>query len=251
MRVAISLVLLLIGLPVLAASFDCDKATTATEKAICARPELSLLDEQLATFFFALYVNEEQALQEGHRQVQQDWLKQRDASCSGGDVACLTRMYEERIAALHNALRDQTAKTSDCGFYFVDPNRIILQEGEGWKEAISNDVLFARPVGTQLLSFSISSMGDNAHRCFVDGIASRDSKGNYRWKDSIAREQTNLDHKSCVIDLRPIDGYWYLEQGSESDCGYYCGLRSVIRATVYSNAAQLGKKDCSGMSFTQ
>ena len=31
-----------------AASFDCNKATTETEKVICADPELSALDESIA-----------------------------------------------------------------------------------------------------------------------------------------------------------------------------------------------------------
>ena len=34
-----------------AASFDCNKATTETEKAICNDPELSALDEILASLF--------------------------------------------------------------------------------------------------------------------------------------------------------------------------------------------------------
>ena len=33
--------------PLYAASFDCNKATTETEKAICADPELSALDDLL------------------------------------------------------------------------------------------------------------------------------------------------------------------------------------------------------------
>lgn len=250
MRAGIFALLLSIGLPAGAASFDCAQAATPTEKAICARPEISLQDEQLASFYSALYVNADPGLQEGHLKVQQDWLKQRDANCAA-ELGCLAQMYEERIAALHNALRDQTSDTSDCGFYFVAPQRIILQEGEGWKETISLDVLFARTVGSQLLSFSVSVLGDNAHMCFVDGIASRDAKGNYRWKDSITREHGSLDHKSCVIDLKPIDGYWYLEQGNESDCSFYCGVRASIRATVYGSAAPLGKQDCAGMSFRE
>ena len=40
--------------PLHAASFDCSKATTETEKAICADPELSALDESIAKEFFAL-----------------------------------------------------------------------------------------------------------------------------------------------------------------------------------------------------
>ena len=37
--------------PLYAASFDCHKATTETEKAICADPELSALDEFVAASY--------------------------------------------------------------------------------------------------------------------------------------------------------------------------------------------------------
>ena len=42
------------SLNVHAASFDCNKATTETEKAICADPELSALDELIAKVYFSL-----------------------------------------------------------------------------------------------------------------------------------------------------------------------------------------------------
>ncbi len=51
MHITISFAALLIGFMCnaisFAASFDCDKATTPTEKAICADSQLSALDEQL------------------------------------------------------------------------------------------------------------------------------------------------------------------------------------------------------------
>ena len=37
-----------------AASFDCNKGTTETEKAICNDPELSVLDEEIASVYFSL-----------------------------------------------------------------------------------------------------------------------------------------------------------------------------------------------------
>ena len=40
--------------PLFAASFNCSKATTETEIAICADPELSALDEDLGFIYSAL-----------------------------------------------------------------------------------------------------------------------------------------------------------------------------------------------------
>jgi uncharacterized protein len=86
-----------------AASFDCKKAATVTEKAICADPALSRLDEQVAESFRAA---------QGHwaagnwstfiRSEQRWWLKDRDRNCKA-DRACLTRDYELRLAFLRNA----------------------------------------------------------------------------------------------------------------------------------------------------
>jgi len=86
--------------PAAAASFDCAKAASATEKAICADPALSRLDEQVAEAFKAA---------QGHwaagdwriflRNEQRSWLRDRDANCKG-DRACLKRDYELRLSFL-------------------------------------------------------------------------------------------------------------------------------------------------------
>jgi len=83
-----------------AASFDCKKASTATEKAICADPAVSRLDEQVAEAFRAA---------QGHwaagnwgafiRSEQRWWLKDRDRICKA-DRACLQRDYELRLMLL-------------------------------------------------------------------------------------------------------------------------------------------------------
>ena len=59
-----------------AASFDCGKASTATEKAICADPELSALDEQVArTFLLAKTISSDR---DDLIDWQKTWLQQRD-----------------------------------------------------------------------------------------------------------------------------------------------------------------------------
>ncbi|MFZ6759183.1 lysozyme inhibitor LprI family protein [Undibacterium sp. Ji50W] len=81
----------------LAASFDCAKARTPTEKAICAEPSLSSLDTEVGQAFKAA-----QALwpagnwKDFLRAEQREWLKTRDAECKS-DLACLKRNYERRL----------------------------------------------------------------------------------------------------------------------------------------------------------
>ncbi|MFC3228402.1 lysozyme inhibitor LprI family protein [Marinibaculum pumilum] len=95
--------LLAAGLPVLLAadrpaaaqSFDCGKARTATEKAICDSPPLGFLDSDMArTYEEARH----RAGPAGERHVldsQRAWLKSRDRC--GGKADCLIGSYRARL----------------------------------------------------------------------------------------------------------------------------------------------------------
>ena len=76
--------------PVYAASFDCSKATTETEKAICADPHLSALDELMAEKFLSI---------EGPKPIdeQRSWLSERN-KCDDKD--CLRKAIINRISQI-------------------------------------------------------------------------------------------------------------------------------------------------------
>lgn len=89
----------LLPLSAQAASFDCTRADTAAEIAVCANPELNRLDEELAVLYRSL-LNELPFRQaERVRQDQRSWLQARN-SC-GADVRCLRARYQERLARLN------------------------------------------------------------------------------------------------------------------------------------------------------
>jgi uncharacterized protein len=69
-------------------SFDCRRAGTPTEIAICANPSLAALDSALAEAWNA----------GGRRADQADWLRSRDAC--GADVSCLAQSMRSRVVAL-------------------------------------------------------------------------------------------------------------------------------------------------------
>jgi uncharacterized protein len=82
-----------------AASFDCAKANSVTEKAICADGKLSKLDSDLSvTWKNASDVAIDPAAM---KSSQLQWLKFRDAC--GADTSCLSARYHERLAALVSA----------------------------------------------------------------------------------------------------------------------------------------------------
>jgi uncharacterized protein len=79
-----------------APGFDCAKAGTAVEKAICADPALSWLDHTLVRLFAAVQAGGGKAL----RDSQRAWLAQRDACPAEGRRTCLSGQYMTRLAAL-------------------------------------------------------------------------------------------------------------------------------------------------------
>ncbi|PVA12015.1 hypothetical protein DC366_03600 [Pelagivirga sediminicola] len=82
------LAMLTAGAPSAGPSFDCRRAGTPTEIAICANPSLAALDSALAAAWNA----------GGRRADQAAWLRSRDAC--GADVACLEHSMRSRVFAL-------------------------------------------------------------------------------------------------------------------------------------------------------
>lgn len=79
-------------------SFDCSKAKSTSEVAICADAGLAKLDQELGHAYAARLSSlgpEVEAL----RIEQRKWIKTRNDAC-GGDVNCLSRVITERIAVL-------------------------------------------------------------------------------------------------------------------------------------------------------
>ncbi|MBL8259320.1 MAG: DUF1311 domain-containing protein [Candidatus Competibacteraceae bacterium] len=82
-----------------AASYDCTRADTAAEIAVCDNPGLNRLDEDLAVQYRSLLRRLPPRRAEMMRRDQRSWLTARD-SC-GADVRCLRARYEERGARLN------------------------------------------------------------------------------------------------------------------------------------------------------
>ena len=107
-----------VATPAGAASFDCGKAKTADEIAICANRTLSELDVAMATLYG---VRMQIPMLMGARGAAQDeqraWLTQRHAC--GGDVTCLTARYQQRIVELDQtiaeAMQDYCKRLGICG----------------------------------------------------------------------------------------------------------------------------------------
>jgi uncharacterized protein YecT (DUF1311 family) len=122
-----------------AASFDCSKATTETEIAICNDPELSALDELVnASYILSKrdLSNEGKILSE-----QREWLKERDQISSNYDKNNyysqrdnLYHFMSKRIGILletavgteYEKVKNQLIKSEMSVFHFSEPKRVIL-----------------------------------------------------------------------------------------------------------------------------
>ena len=103
----------LFTLNVNAASFDCNKASTVIEKAICSDTELSKTDDEMSVVYAKVY-----AINPDIKSTQRDWLKN-IKQCAGeaNVVSCLKEAYRIRISGL-NQLTDKNRGW--IGFEIVD-----------------------------------------------------------------------------------------------------------------------------------
>jgi uncharacterized protein len=81
-----------------AASFDCSRAATAVESAVCEDRTVSALDEQMTRSYRALLNRTSGATEAQIRAEQKDWLRRRNAC--GGDTGCLANEYRARIRSI-------------------------------------------------------------------------------------------------------------------------------------------------------
>jgi len=91
--------------PTRGASFNCAKAATATEHAICGSPQLSALDGRLGDVY-----DQRVALDPGLRQIQRGWLAARNAGC-GADRACLANFMNAELAWFASGASRPTDRT--------------------------------------------------------------------------------------------------------------------------------------------
>ena len=92
------LLLTAVGQPGSAASFDCTKAETADEKAVCADRALNDDDVEMAVLYSQLKPLLGMGAHGDLDDEQVAWLKRR-AGC-GDDRTCLSKAYQDRVRQL-------------------------------------------------------------------------------------------------------------------------------------------------------
>jgi uncharacterized protein len=98
MRLIVLFALACMGGIARSASFDCARAGTATEKAICASPRLSDLDEYLGRYYQAGRASMGRDAAACLASNQREWLRSVRNACK--DASCLEHAYLSRLAEL-------------------------------------------------------------------------------------------------------------------------------------------------------
>jgi uncharacterized protein len=180
-----------------APSFDCAKAGSAVEKAICADPALSWLDHTMGRLYAALQAGGGKALRDGQRA----WLAQRNACPPEGRRNCLSGQYMTRFAAL-SAGYDKGRMLGVYGYL----------DGTGWMTAVPF------PDGTSAVRIDTVGTAPALPACQLDLDDVAAAKGGARWTDP----DTPLgDGQHCSIDMSFSGGQARLaDHGCEAA---YCG----------------------------
>lgn len=100
LRLALLAAIIVGSVSTLAASFDCDRARLADEKAVCASRQLSEMDVEMSVRYQMLTGLVAMGTRGDMGEEQQAWLNSRRAC--GGNQSCLVIAYRQRIDVLKN-----------------------------------------------------------------------------------------------------------------------------------------------------
>ena len=197
-----------VGNLVQAASFDCNKATTETEIAICNDPELSALDDRLS----GVYVKGRQVTKNvsgSNLKIQNDqidWLNKRN-QC-GPETSCLLNAYQTRIEELKEFDFENLLKLSE-----LEKQMCKDQAEKGFASGITQKMLDAGIEYNQCLERIIVSL------VTTTTLVDRQSISNY------------LEDLSNSYQ-RIISGVF----ASRVECSPYCGsMYRLYPSSMYSD----------------
>lgn len=203
MRYALSILILLAGVNLHAASFDCTQKLNQIEKMICVNSSVSALDEQLSELYKAVKKADQHPylIQERQRQ----WLRNERRTCQ--DEKCLLQTYQSRIAYLHK-VRDKQLKQPKRHF------RISQNYGGPLCQAYLN-VLNSQPIN-EIKVCELPSLADTAITPveFVPLVGDR-----LKEIDQIIWEQQCPQRKKkYAMGYRKLgEAYWDLDKDGELD----------------------------------
>jgi uncharacterized protein len=185
--------------------FDCERATSKTEKAICDMPGTSVafMDRQLNKIVDLLGAAADAKGKQKLQDAQRSFIKTRD-KC-GDNFECLDKAYRTRL----DELAGNPGPGGAVGFFRGETGELIL--------AIYPDATVA---------ISALTVGGGGHSCAYendDGMEMPD--GNYMWQTAV--NMGGPESAICTVTVSPAGASMTLATGGDG-CSYYCGMRAVL-----------------------
>lgn len=214
----------MLPLATLAASFDCSKASSNVEKAICDNEQLSALDESLALAYKRALSSKN--IKESVRESQRTWLQKHRGICDlyqkdrDQVTSCLKRIYDERLLIL-NALA--TPKENIFGTYIRTVPVCFVGKSSDKPDCngeVDNKITILE--GTTGIDVSMELYFFNGHLCEFEGTGA--------WKDGRVIVKGNETETKCTFELYS-DGRRVTSRVSDEmgiGCHYYCGARGSL-----------------------
>lgn len=203
-------VLILAGVPAQAASFDCAKASSAFERAICDTPELSQKDEILAKAYATALGGLSKQASDAVKAGQREWLHYAERACTDdaeplkGDyddegASCLATLFSGRIGDL-----EESRMRSGRRVYMMD-RYTVFPDPEAADDA------FTKVTTRQYSSARIDGDNEEAHG-FNALMETYDSQGGPESEEDASSDVVNTLGIDSISDARISvrhDSWWY------------------------------------------
>jgi uncharacterized protein len=203
-----------------AASFDCAKAQTAQEKAICASPELSKADDQMSAAYKAALAAAPAEFQNRIRDAQRAWIRRITLNCLPGNSyrpldECLRQAYETRTHALENTIVTAGGvKFIRLSVFFTVPDS--PEDAENDKQRGASPVATFDATWPQALSDSPewrawnAAVEDTARDLASQGKAGSDPTWKREWVDFMDTDlETTLGLVTPNLVTAAMSNEWY------------------------------------------
>ncbi|MDP1966324.1 MAG: DUF3298 domain-containing protein [Reyranella sp.] len=159
------------------ASFDCAKASSAVERAICKNPQLAKADREMAAIYSTLVAKLTGQAKDHLAKDQVRWVGNRSRACTG-DADAISDCLKGRYAA-----RTETLKVLADGVYPFISEHAVYKAGKVGKITYTIDTRYPQFDGSTT-DFSA------VNRTFADDARKSDEDGTPKADSGVEREQT-------------------------------------------------------------
>jgi uncharacterized protein YecT (DUF1311 family) len=229
-RTILALLALLLLMPVAqAASFDCTKAATSFEKAICTHPDASEADDVLAQAYATAIGGLSKPALDIVKADQHAWLDYAARTCSDDALPIATDYTDDQAACLASTIRSRVtsleASRMQGGYRFYPIARYLTEKDE---EAEADAYVKTGSKQFETVKIDASSDVAKAFNAMIDtmrsGYTDLFKKGTDEFETGNTTEDVSITTKvDAVTDYRitlVTDNYWYGHGAAHGNYGF-------------------------------